>query len=427
MIKYLKLKANFPTTWFGISIVFFITISFLSPTIQLLVTHGFPPNSVFDYLIILLPDFGFASVLISHLIFNKIKSFKFKLIDYAISGFLFINIVWGGFLSDDLIDALKSIRLTYLPLTFYFVARSWKPNELELKSTINTVFSVYLILAIFGWIIWLFFPSLTNLFYYYSGHPVASYFIVRMTSLLWTPVLFGTLMAWTAYFYYWKFIKSESFNFSAALFLIITFSALVMSVSRGALLAFYIVLLLLLPFTIKWKKTLAVFIGLLIVQGLISLSINGKLEMQNWVFSSTTSAIKLENKETRVSRWAESYEDFKAKPEGYGLGNAGAVSFNSEEQNNEASLSTDGWFLKLACETGWTGLISFASLALICFLELWRNRFNNINKMEFSSLGFVLIVFFQCFASNVLDFYPYIGIFWFILGLSIEDKHTYRL
>lgn len=410
-----------PNTWIGRILIFFLVLTLLSPTIQLTVTHGRTPNTITDFFVILLPDIGVVSVFMAFLLFVKNKFFKLIITDYAIISFLIINLVWGGILSDDLVDALKSIRLTYLPCAFYFIARSWNPDKEEIQKVLNVIFLIFVILAIVGWIIWLFFPSLTKLFYYYSGHPVATYFIIRMTSILWTPVLFGTLMAWACYFYYWKFLNSKHFDFFAGLCLIFTFSALVMSVSRGALLSFYLVLIILLPFFKNWKKSIAIFLVLFSLQSLISYSLIGKIEMQSWVFKSTTSAAKLQNKETRVNRWTQTIEDFKARPQGYGLGNAGAVSFNNNDDENEASLSTDGWFLKHACETGWIGLISFALTSIVLLIKLWKNRFYNIDKLGFSVLGLCFIVFIQCFASNVLDFYPYIALIWLIIGLSIKE------
>jgi len=409
--KYLPAKA----------LIFFVFVICISPTIQLLATHGNSPQTLGEYLIMLIPDISVLLIFLS-LFFQKEKlHFNMYLPDYIVIGFVVINVGWGILIGDGFINHAKGFRLTYLPIAFYFLGRTWSKRD-EIDTTLKSIFAIFVALALSGWIIWLFFPELTTLMYKYSGHLVAKYFIVRMTSLLWTPVLFGTLMAWASYYYFWKVIRRENNFWISAILLMITFSALVMSVSRGPLISFFCVLILQIPFIRFKKKSILVTLALILFQSLISLSVTKNFDTQKWMIGSTFSTIGMQKDVTRVNRWQQSLIDFKNRPLGYGLGSAGAVAYNNNSTKSKATLSTDGWYLKLACETGVPGLISFSVLMSVFLSVLWRNREFSIQIIGFPALGLGLMVIIQCVSSNVLDFYPYIGLFWFIIGLTTHEK-----
>jgi O-antigen ligase len=413
-----------PASPVGKAIVLFISLICISPTIQLLLTKGVGPEYVFDFLILLIPDFAFLSIWIAFLLEKGKQKPELYLPDYALLGFVLLNVIWGFILSDDLVIAFKGFRITYLPILLYFLARFWQPKKETIASTLEVSFFILIVLALVGWILWLFFPELTSLMYEYSGHPVAIYFIVRMTSLLWTPVLFGTLMAWTAYFYFWRTLRKSTFLNFDLLYFLIAISGLIMSVSRGPLLSYLIAVVALIPFFAKWKKALVLVAMILAAQGIISISTMGNLKPLEWTISSTTSTVTMQKEVTRVSRWDYSINDFLAKPMGYGLGNAGAVAYEKGDSTNKAALSTDGWYLKLACETGLPGLISFVITLLVFVFIAWRNRFYSIDTLGFPILGLAFMIVVQCLSSNVLDFYPYIGFFWLLTGLSIRNKQA---
>ncbi len=418
-----SIAASLPRSAVGRAILFFMLTIWLSPTIQLMATHGLPPHGLSDVLIMLLPDLALSCVVIAFFLHTKSPVIKPNALDYLVLGFILVNVFWGFLINDNPVNAFKGFRITYLPISFYFLGRMWNPKAEELTKTFKSLFFVFVIMALLGWIIWLFLPDLIERMYDYSGHPVAEYFIVRMSSLLWTPVLFGTLMAWASYYYFWQTIRNETFWNKHLLMLLITFSALVMSVSRGPLLSFFGVLLVLAPFFKYPRKSFLLFGILVFFQSLISLSVNGNLDFQVWMVRSTASTLGLERDVTRVNRWEKSFNAFLEQPMGYGLGNAGAVAYNSNNTTvKKAALSTDGWYLKLACETGIPGLISFFILAVSFFVSLWKNREQSTQILGFSALGLALMIVIQSITSNVFDFYPYIALFWMILGLSIQQK-----
>ncbi len=417
------LLLRLPTSLIGKALVVFVLLICISPTIQLVYTHGQSPSSFVDFIIVLIPDLALLSVGLSFFIEKRRFDEPLNLLDFALIGFILVNVIWGFILTDNIVTAFKGLRITYLPISFYFLARYWQPDRDTITKTLQVSFFIIILLALSGWVFWLFFPEFTQRMYDYSGHPVAIYFIVRMTSFLWTPVLFGTLMSWAGYYYYWRALRNPTFFNKDLLLLIIAFSGLIMSVSRGPLLSFLIAVIALIPFFGHWKKAVILTVLLISIQSIISIGVTGDLRLQKWTLSSTASTITLKKEVTRVSRWEYSMNDFRLKPMGYGLGNAGAVAYDKGNPENKATLSTDGWFLKLACETGIPGLISFLITSLIFLGASWKNRNYSIETLGFPLLGLAIVIFVQCFSSNILDFYPYIGIFWLFTGLSIKNKH----
>ncbi|HTL80893.1 MAG TPA: hypothetical protein VL651_04275, partial [Bacteroidia bacterium] len=126
---------------------------------------------------------------------------------------------------------------------------------------------------------------------------------------------------------------------------------------------------------------------------------------------------------TRVDRWQETWNDFKARPYGYGLGKAGAVAFrylvNSDVPS--APYSTDGWILKLACETGIYGVITFLFFCCVYFFRFVRQLMKRRKGTHIVIFALFLAVNAQALISNVYDFYPYIGIFWMLMGLTESE------
>jgi len=125
---------------------------------------------------------------------------------------------------------------------------------------------------------------------------------------------------------------------------------------------------------------------------------------------------------TRVELWRRSIHDFFQRPYGYGLGHAGAtaVRFLKGTSTPAAVYATDGWFLKLACETGIPGLLSYLALAFYYLVLVAKN----LSKHKYSLYSFVVVLFIminaQGIVANIYDFYPTISIVWLLLGYSIN-------
>ena len=105
---------------------------------------------------------------------------------------------------------------------------------------------------------------------------------------------------------------------------------------------------------------------------------------------------------------------------GYGLGKAGHVArrFFKDDDKTASVYSTDGWYLKMACETGGWGILSFTIISFLYFfqsLKYLRKKRGTINLFFFLIFIFTSI---QNLGSNVLDFYIFANLYWLIIGFS---------
>ena len=171
-----------------------------------------------------------------------------------------------------------------------------------------------------------------------------------------------------------------------------------------------------------WKKTLITLVIIFVVSAIWSYILTGSFNIIGWLFSSTVDTIGLGEGITRVELWRRSWHSFLQRPYGFGLGHAGAMAhrFFKDTTVPAAVYTTDGWFLKLACETGIPGLLSYFTL---CFYYLALAK-RNLTKHMNTLLPFVFILFLMinaiCVVSNTFDFYPVIGLVWLLLGFSIN-------
>ena len=114
------------------------------------------------------------------------------------------------------------------------------------------------------------------------------------------------------------------------------------------------------------------------------------------------------------------FEDFTDKPMGHGLGKAGHVArrFFKEGDKSASIHSTDGWYVKVACETGVWGFLSFAIISFIYFIQ--SIKYLRKNKGSIYLFFFLIFIFvaIQNIGSNVLDFYIFANLYWMLLGFS---------
>src|SRR5690606_21639963 len=98
---------------------------------------------------------------------------------------------------------------------------------------------------------------------------------------------------------------------------------------------------------------------------------------------------------SRIDRWRITFNDFKSQPWGYGLGKTGAVAFTHlrDKKDIKASLySTDGWYLKMACENGVLGLLSYLAVAGILLRQLIKKTKNKENEFTLLALGLFIAI-----------------------------------
>lgn len=395
-------------------------------------------------------------------IFKKDLRFEWQFFDTVISIYLVFNIVYGFILSDKDILAILSVRITYLPVAFYFLARLFDSQNInQSKKVLHSIFLIYAVIAIIGLILYFVFPQKHEDLILMTGHPVSRYFITRMGSLYLTPVLFATTMTFLAIYFYQKYHANPS-SIRLIIYLL-PWTCLLLSVSRGPILSYIIAFTIITFIYKKYKGLLKVLIGMSIIVLGVSYYATQGLDLLKWsvissaktvtmdtgdnekemlieqeekndtvsvipntMLESTETGIENNGAATRVNRWQLTFYDFKKQPWGYGLGKTGAVAFTHlrDKKNVKAALhSTDGWYLKMACENGVLGLLSYLSIAGIYLRLLIKKIKKKKDDIFLLALGLFVVINIQNFFSNAIDFHPQIALYWFIIGLSMN---TYK-
>ena len=461
----------------GLLSYFFFLLLF--PTIRILLIGNESSNNQFELFISILPElFLLVLILISLItLFNKSNTITFSAFDKIFIFYISFNILLGTFLSNDLNLSLYGIRLTYFPMFIYFIGRFIvDQKENNIYDFINKLQMIFLIFALIGLLIYFYFTEFEKKMIFLSGGEINYYHIKRMTSILWTPVNWGSLMGVLSIISYFLLVKNKkllnylSFTiFSVCLFL---------SLSRGAIIAFlacFIVINIFLKsytFFIKTSFLLIVCYSMLYYQnklvypalkycfGSASETISGISEIKdhNQIVASNeiiknnfdenkiqleknstkkndsvssltfnsenikdTISIPKKIKNTRLRYWGNAFYEFKLKPLGYGIGKAGHIGnrfFKDENEGLASIYSTDGWYLKLLCETGVFGFLSYIILALFFVLPILKSLRNNKNSLLFCA--FIIFVFasIQNIVSNVFDLYLCSSLIWLFVGIS---------
>ncbi len=402
-------------------ILFFFCYESCSPALRVFLIGGNAMNGLLQTIVTIMPDILFAAVVVCAAIkYFKGEKITLLFFDKLVLFYIFFNLVYGTILSN-LFIAAQGFRITYMPVIFYFIGRLYNKQKPELASaTTHSIFSWFIIFGMLGLVFHFLFTGVEASLIQSTNHLQTAYFIPRMGGFFLTPVLFGTAMTITCiYFYYRLFTNKSSLNY---LFIALTWACIFLSVSRGPIMAFFLGFILLSLIFKEWKKTLAVIIIIAVTSATLSLILTGSLNILTWLFSSTADTLSMGQGITRVELWRRSWHDFVQRPYGYGLGHAGAtaVRYLKGTDTPAAVYTTDGWFLKIACETGIAGLLSYLALALY-YLVLVKK---NLSTHRYSLFSFVTVLFImvnaQAVVANIYDFYPTISLFWLLMGYSIN-------
>jgi hypothetical protein len=400
-------------------IFLFFTILIFFPTIRLLVlgsSHASGIGMAFS----VLPELLFGLILLFALTqFWKTKNRTITLLDKLVLGYFLFNVIIGVYLSHDLKASVYGFRLSYLPMLAYFVGSFYWDRLVDIEKLFRGFFKILVLVAVIGFLLYFVFPDLHLYFHKMTtDKPIAKAFglIIRMTSILWTPVVFGVLMM-TA-FLYWIYNYFKTGNKWDLLYAFIVTMAMLLSISRGPIIASVIGFIVLAILSRNMKR-------ILIVLGLVVLSVSmtflvlmNKTSMLGWIVESSKETISLEKGNTRVDLWYEVASTLKHNPMGLGLGKAGhAAVQNFPPGTPDVSFaSTDGWYFKLMIETGVIALILYLIMALFFFVAMMRY----VRRNSFDFVSFILTLFitigFVNIVSNVLDFYLFSYLYWLILG-----------
>lgn len=414
----------------------YFLFSLLFPTMRVLVISGKGAENIGELLFSMLPEFFllvFVGIVAVGFVRNSEKT-KLTWFDIVFLGFIVTNIVLGLILSANVHVSIYAVRLTYLPMIFYFVARfGLQHDRATYERILEKLNLIFVATAVVGLLIYFFAIGIDDYMVERADGIVNFYCIRRMNSILWTPVVWATLMGVASVYNFYKLNKK--FSYKSLLFFLIVWTSLFLSVSRGAFLAFTVCFILLVFFQRRIKTLLIILISCSIIVGLLTiwdrevarvckfLVLSPVYTAMNMIgVGSNQQTLLLENAidETRMQFWHSAINDFLKQPYGYGLGKAGHVArrFYGFDDTNASVYSTDGWYLKMACETGVWGILSFLTICVIFFIQSVKYLIKDRSSIFLFFFLVFIFVGIQNIGSNVLDFYFFANLYWLIIGFA---------
>lgn len=412
-------------TFNNILLLFFI-FSSLFISIRLLLIGSDTSQNSYEFLLSALPEIFVLAVVgtFFHLKFKTREKLIIDKTDWIFFFFIISNLIWGMWVGKDLKMGIYGFRMTYLPMCFYYIASFSVLSKFEFVDLIDKIIKWFTIVAGLGILLYFFFYDFSIMMLLKVAPVVPEYFITRMTSIFWSPVVFGTFSTISFLYFYYKSLHSGSYwNY---FFQVILFTGTLLSMSRGSMLGLILGVIVLSVLSKKWKK-MAVTAGLTITLFIpISFYVDSPISVIKWMFTSTVQTVKMDEDDRRVRINKSSIELIKKRPYGMGLGKAGHVAArfskskdHVQDGENLSIASTDGWFVKIACETGLWGLFSYLLFSSILFVS----SIKYFRKHEFGFFGFLFTVFivvnFQNLVSNVLDFYLFSYLYWLLIGYMV--------
>ncbi|TSJ45674.1 O-antigen ligase family protein [Fluviicola chungangensis] len=401
----------------------FLSVLVFFPSARLLVV-GSGHAAGLDLVFGLIPELLFVLILVWSLTrFLQDPDRQTHLLDKLVIAYFLFNILIGVYLAHDLKASLYGFRLTYLPMLGYFVCSYYWDKEADLERIFRGFFRILVLIAVIGLIIYFIFPEIHLYFHRIASgnQPIVMAFkgFIRMTSILWTPVVFAMLML--AGFIYWTYRYLKTGNNFALVFSLIMVNAVFLSVSRGPMITSAVAFVLLL-FLGKRNQLKWIISGIILFEiAILTLFEKQFIPLMKWVFVSSKQTATLETSNTRVSLWTDVIHSIKHDPMGLGLGKAGhtAVQLFPPNTPGVSFASTDGWYFKLMIETGIPALVLYLAMALIFFVAMIK--YISKNRFDFVTVIFTIFVVTGLvnIVSNVLDFYLFAYLYWFLLGIFV--------
>jgi hypothetical protein len=126
----------------------------------------------------------------------------------------------------------------------------------------------------------------------------------------------------------------------------------------------------------------------------------------------TGSSIKTSSNDGHLSAFKDGIHDLLNEPLGRGVGTAGPASVYN---NNNVRIS-ENYFLQIAQETGWAGLIIFITITYLVACELWYRRSEILARFLLASLAGITFVnlLSHAWADDTLAY-----LWWGLTGLAL--------
>ncbi|MEX0881563.1 MAG: O-antigen ligase family protein [Candidatus Saccharimonadales bacterium] len=221
------------------------------------------------------------------------------------------------------------------------------------------------------------------------------------------------------------FLKFTRRRLAWGLFGFAALAALLFSYSRGAWIGMALGAVFLGWISLKKIRTrnlaLAGLILLLIVGAASTLALRNNATFQNYFFhTNDRSTVDESSNEEHISAFRNGLDDVLGEPLGRGIGTAGPASVYNENRVRIA----DNYFIQIAQEVGWLGLVVFLAINFLAARELWFRRSDALP-------GILLISFVGLTAANLVshawtdDTLAYI--WWGLAGVCLSNNLKSRV
>jgi O-antigen ligase len=406
--------------------VYLLIAGTIFPTFRAMLIGHEGASSIYEYIVSAIPDIAIlvytAGSFALRLNLGRPASFPLLLADKILLFASLYAVLVGSFLSADFKYIIYGLRMSYIPILMYLAIRNLQEfldEQVYLKG-----------LSIF--MHWLFITSIIGLLLYFPFSELeqklktivhasrSSYHIPRLNSIYHAPTLNGAYMSIAAAYFSIRFLQKV--NYKTAIILSLVLINLLLSVSRGGILAYIIILPGVIYLMRKWKSSL-ILAGIIVVSVIAGLrAVNLSPDKAGWIFKSSAGTLKMDKTQTRVKLWDSTYSTLERHPFGLGLGKSGWVANRFVKESNEetAFSATDGWYLKTANEIGIPGLLFF----MIFFAFLGWSLYRNSNFLEPGISFYIMILFIQVMllniVSNTLDYFVFNSFFWMCTAISMS-------
>lgn len=412
--------------------IFLLMAGTLYPTVRAMLIGYEGANSIFEFFISALPDLAIMLYTAGSFAIRKnqngIRKISLLLADKFLLFAALYAVIVGVLLSLDIKFIIYGLRMSYIPILMYVAVRNLQEflNESIYSKGLTLFMNWLLISAVIGLLLYFPFSALEQDLKTIVHASRSAYHIPRLNSIYHAPTLNGAYMSIAAAFFSIRFLHKMNIKTAMALFIVLL--SLLLSVSRGGILAFLIVLIAAIIFMRKWKSSLVLItiIGVTVIGGLRMVNLTP--DKASWIFKSSAETIKMKKDQTRVKLWDSTYSTLERHPFGLGLGKSGWIAnrFVNESKEEIAFAATDGWYLKTANEIGIPGLILF----LLFFLCIGFLLLNNAHFSEPNLAFFILILFVQVgllnLVSNALDYFVFNSFIWLSLGMAVSNGLSFK-
>jgi hypothetical protein len=365
-------------------------------------------------------------------------AFHFCLLDYSVLLWM-ATALTSAVVSGDAIAIVYGLRITYLPVALYWVVRLRLRQRLDACVALaDHILRVGAGVAVVGLILYFVVPMDLLLPWYVENEFVVGYYqgIRRMDSILWTPAVFGSLMALCATLSA-AFAAMDAPTRSRRLWClvgVVVFTlCCLLSLSRGSWVAAVAGVGTVTVLTRKPRAIVVTIVAALVVATGVG-AITSEETDSPWLRHALSIIVEPEFATGQIHRaWQRelALEDVARNPLGVGLGQTGhaAARLRGEEEVDRGVF--DAWYLKTWQESGVPGIVAFvvfmAAFIVVAIQGILHVKDPKDRALVMGTAGAFIGFSFQGYGSNVWDFQMVAALFWALVAAVANVVGNQRL